>query len=71
MYLFPLQIVFVERLALHPLMTDSNNNRFVWKASGTCLDTGETVTLKGTIKEHSIYRDQNQTVLTRCKVQEK
>ncbi len=52
------------------IMTDSNNNRFVWKASGTCLDTGETVTLKGTIKEHSVYREQNQTVLTRCKVQE-
>ena len=27
MYLFPLQIVFVERLALHPLMADSNNTK--------------------------------------------
>ena len=25
MYLFPLQIVFVERLALHPFMADSND----------------------------------------------
>lgn len=53
------------------LMSDQDNNKFVWKASGTCLDTGTTVTLKGTIKSHGEFRGMNQTTLTRCKVQEK
>lgn len=48
---------------------DAEGNIFVWK-TGTYLGIEEnsTVTLKGTIKEHSEYREVKQTVLTRCKV---
>lgn len=59
---------------------DDKQNKLVWKTSkslGTWLDNGDwlhyeegdTVTLKGTIKEHSEYKDEKQTVLTRCKVE--
>lgn len=60
--------------------TDANGNKIVWKTGkslGTWLDNGDwlhyedgdTVTLKGTIKEHKEYKDEKQTVLTRCKVE--
>ena len=59
---------------------DANGNKLVWKTGnplGTWLENGEwlkyqegdTVILKGTIKEHKEYRDEKQTVLTRCKVE--
>lgn len=51
---------------------DENDNVFVWKTGrglGTILD-GSAVTLVGTVKEHSEYKDEKQTVLTRCKVTE-
>lgn len=48
---------------------DAEGNIFVWK-TGTYLGIEEnsTVALKGTVKEHSLYRELKQTVLTRCKV---
>lgn len=48
---------------------DENGNVIVWK-TGNVFDfkENEEVTLKGTIKEHSEYRNIKQTVLTRCKV---
>ena len=59
---------------------DADGNKLVWKTTkslGTWLENGDwlhyeegdTVTLKGTIKEHSEYKDEKQTVLTRCKVE--
>ena len=59
---------------------DVNGNKLVWKTSkclGTWLENGEwnsyeegqAVVLKGTIKEHNEYKDEKQTILTRCKVQ--
>ena len=48
---------------------DSAGNALVWKTSkGIVYERGEKVHLKGTIKEHSEYDDEKQTVLTRCKV---
>lgn len=50
---------------------DANGNALVWKTtSGTDAETGSRVHLKGTIKDHSEYDDEKQTVLTRCKVKE-
>lgn len=49
---------------------DEAGNIFVWK-TGTSLyniEENSTVTIKGTVKEHSEYRGIKQTVLTRCKV---
>ena len=52
---------------------DEHGNVMVWK-SGTYPEAlgedGKKVLLKGTVKEHSEYKDEKQTVLTRCKVQE-
>jgi hypothetical protein len=48
------------------IFQDSNGNRLTWKASSVRFNQGETVTLKGTIKEHKEYNGVKQTVLTRC-----
>ncbi len=49
------------------LMSDAAGNRATWKASGTCLDVGETYRVAARVKAHETYRDVAQTVLTRCK----
>lgn len=43
-----------------------SDGREFWVPMGSGLARGETVWLKGTIKKHERYRDQYQTVLTRC-----
>lgn len=64
-------------------MQDAEGNILVWKttailaintvrADGETVDTdiirkGDTMTISGTVKEHSEYRGTAQTVLTRCK----
>lgn len=50
---------------------DDQGNVLVWK-TGTSfpIDEGTMVQLKGTVKEHTSYKDEKQTVLTRCKVAE-
>lgn len=58
---------------------DTTGNVFIWKTSGTIKVVDEhnishyysdikTITIKGTIKEHSEYKGEKQTVLTRCKI---
>ena len=47
--------------------TDENGNIFVWKTSNW-IDTDNVKSVKGTVKEHKIFRDSKQTELTRCKV---
>lgn len=54
-------------------MKDSDGNILVWKTkSDLCCQygAGTKVIVKGTIKEHSEYNGEKQTVLTRCKVKE-
>ncbi|GAA1463431.1 hypothetical protein NE857_33800 (plasmid) [Nocardiopsis exhalans] len=47
---------------------DTDGNRFKWFASKEPeFETGQTVTGKATIKEHTTYREVKETVLTRCK----
>ena len=49
---------------------DDAGNALVWKTGkGLIFETGEKVHLAGTIKDHSEYNEEKQTVLTRCKVQ--
>ena len=52
-------------------ITDENGNVFIWKTT-SCVDAenNETVNVTGTIKEHNEYRNEKQTILTRCKVEE-
>jgi hypothetical protein len=48
---------------------DGNGNVFTWKTqNGVGLENGETVIVKGTVKNHSEYKDEKQTELTRCKI---
>ena len=48
---------------------DQNGNVFIWKSSKYIeVDQGETVKIKGTIKDHSEYAGAKQTILTRCKI---
>ena len=52
---------------------DSAGNVLVWKTSSNSLpelNEGDKVHIKGTVKEHSEYKDEKQTVLTRCKIRE-
>lgn len=49
--------------------TDGNGNTLVWKtATWQEIREGETYNLKGKVKEHSEYKGDKQTVLTRCKI---
>lgn len=49
--------------------TDLNGNLIVWKTGNYFeLESGDHVTIKGTVKDHSEYKGEKQTVLTRCKI---
>lgn len=67
-----------ETMHMH-IFKDADDNTFTWKTSnGVCMpqadgqykvaEKGDTVVLKGTIKDHSEYKGEKQTVLTRCKI---
>ena len=45
---------------------DHNGNIATWFSSNKEFDEGETITIKATVKDHKEYKDQKQTVLTRC-----
>lgn len=48
---------------------DSEGNILVWKTANDIKEQhGSTIKIKGTIKEHNEYRDEKQTILTRCKL---
>ena len=58
---------------------DANGNKLTWKTSSipmvlnsegkdVVINEGDQVTITGTVKEHSEYRDEKQTVLTRCRL---
>ena len=48
---------------------DADGNVFIWKTQrGICFEYGENVDVKGTVKAHGEYKEERQTVLTRCKV---
>lgn len=52
-------------------LVDSEGNKFTWKTQRNLCDnygTGSTIQVRGTVKEHSEYNDEKQTVLTRCKI---
>lgn len=57
-------------MATHYIHTfKAGDDTIVWKTTNPiCLDEEAEITLRGTVKEHSEYRDEKQTILTRCKV---
>lgn len=60
------------------IFKDADSNVIIWKTSSPLgiydgdkwdfVKDGDKVTLNGTVKEHKLYKDEKQTVLTRCKV---
>lgn len=51
---------------------DPQGNVFVWFSSAADVpDKGDEVELRGTVKDHSVYGETAQTVLTRCRVSER
>ena len=48
---------------------DADGNCFIWKTQNFCsFECGDSLMLKGTVKNHSEYQDEKQTELTRCKM---
>ena len=57
---------------LNAWFQDGDGNVFVWFSSAADVpDQGDEVELTGTVKDHSIYGETAQTVLTRCRVAER
>lgn len=50
--------------------SDIEGNTLFWKTSPKGMEEGSTYSVRGTIKEHSEYNGQKQTVITRCKYME-
>lgn len=50
------------------LFEDENGNEYCWTTSARQLDLGKTYAIRGSVKNHQVYKGKNQTVLTRCKV---
>ena len=53
------------------IMEDANGNVFIWTTASKTLEKGHTYKMKGTIKDHRVYKNVQQTVLTRCSIIEK
>lgn len=47
------------------IMSDKDGNEFIWTTSARTL-TGDTYHIRGTVKDHRVYKGKNQTILTRC-----
>ena len=47
-----------------------DGNIFTWGTTSKCLEEDKIYHLRGTVKGHQTYKGQNQTTLTRCKVEE-
>lgn len=58
----------METMYIHTFK-DADGNVFTWKTQrGLAFEYGENVNVKGTVKEHTEYKDEKQTMLTRCKI---
>ena len=50
------------------IFSDEEGNIYTWNTSSKTLEVGHTYHLKGTVKEHTCFRNVNQTNLTRCAI---
>ena len=60
---------YYGRSAAHTF-EDEDGNVYVWITSSKSLTEGSVYWIDGTIKEHKLYKNVKQTVLTRCKAVE-
>lgn len=56
-----------NKKTLH-IFQDEESNEFVWITQAKILTVGSKLRIRGTIKEHKVYRNKNQTILTRCTI---
>lgn len=49
-------------------MIDENGNIYSWFTTTNPIEVGKNYIIRGTIKEHTTYRNTKQTILSRCKV---
>ncbi len=52
------------------IFNDDDGNIFVWTTATKQLNENTEYAVRGTVKDHRTYRNQAQTILTRCKVEE-
>lgn len=68
-YTFTTHFTYSGELNFIRKFVDENGNTFVWKSSKYLeLEQDKEYTVKGTIKDHSEYKGDKQTILTRCKI---
>ena len=48
------------------IFLDDLNNTYIWTTAAKSLAEGQTYKIRGTVKDHSIYKGVRQTILTRC-----
>lgn len=48
------------------IMKDADENVYVWTTGAKSWEEGSVRTIRGTIKDHKMYKNVKQTVLTRC-----
>lgn len=53
------------------IFSDPEENVYVWTTAAKTLEIGKTYTIRGTIKQLSVYKNQKQTILTRCTILDK
>lgn len=59
----------VDLMYIHQFRT-ADGNKLIWKTGKGLgdLEEGKQITLRGTVKDHNVYDDEKQTVLTRCRI---
>ena len=51
------------------IMEDADENVFVWTTTAKTLTEGARYKVKGTVKDHRVYKHVKQTILTRCRTE--
>lgn len=49
------------------IMTDKNDNVYIWTTASKRWEEDSFHLVRGTVKDHRVYRNTKQTILTRCK----
>ena len=50
------------------IMHDDCGNEFIWTTGSKTLTVDNQYSMRGTVKDHRVYKGSNQTILTRCSI---
>lgn len=50
------------------IFSDSEENVYVWTTAAKTLEVGKTYVIRGSVKEHKMFKNVPQTILTRCAI---